>query len=90
MEGKFNHLMQIQASIKNIIFDFGAVILNIDYRLTETAFAKLGIKDFDKIYSHATQQKLFDVFEKGLITPADFRSEIRKFIKGDARRATEA
>lgn len=79
--GKFNHLMQIDASIRNIIFDFGGVILNIDYRLTEQAFAQLGLKDFDTIYSQATQKELFDVFEKGLISPAEFRTEIRKFIR---------
>lgn len=72
--------MQIDTSIKNIIFDFGGVILNIDFRLAESAFAKLGLKNFDKIYSQATQQELFDVFEKGLISPDDFRHEIRKFI----------
>ena len=75
--------MQIQTSIKNIIFDFGGVILNIDYKLTERAFAELGLTDFDTIYSQATQKELFDVMEKGLITPAEFRVEIRKFIDKD-------
>ncbi len=75
--------MQIQTHIKNIIFDFGGVILNIDYKLAEKAFAKLGLTDFDRLYSHATQKELFDEFEKGLITPADFRNGVRKFIKRD-------
>ena len=73
----------MEASIKNIIFDFGGVILNIDYKLTEQAFAKLGLKDFDRIYSQATQKELFDVFEKGLSSPDDFRKGIRKFIHDD-------
>ena len=72
--------MQIQTHIKNIIFDFGGVILNIDYKLTEKAFRELGLTDFAGIYSQATQKELFDVFEKGLISPAEFRTEIRKFI----------
>lgn len=72
--------MQIDATIKNIIFDFGGVILNIDYKLTEEAFTKLGLKDFDKIYSQTTQKELFDVFEKGLISSFDFRRAIRNFI----------
>ena len=75
--------MTIPASIKNIIFDFGGVILNIDYSLTEVAFAKLGLKDFAGIYSQATQQKLFDEFEKGQVTPADFRSEVKRYIDQD-------
>jgi HAD superfamily hydrolase (TIGR01509 family) len=72
--------MQIQASIKNILFDFGGVILNIDYKLTEAAFIKLGLIDFANMYSQATQKELFDTFEKGLISPAEFRTEIRKYI----------
>ena len=73
--------MQIDASIKNIIFDFGGVILNIDYTLTEKAFASLGLTDFDRIYSQATQKELFDKLEKGQISPGVFRTEIRKFIR---------
>ena len=80
---KFNHLMQIGASIKNIIFDFGGVILNIDYKLTQRAFAKLGVTDFDLLYSQAVQNELFDLLEKGFISPSDFRKEVRKFIHGD-------
>lgn len=83
LEGKFNQLVQIDASIKNIIFDFGGVILNIDYKLTENAFLQLGIKNFDKIYSQTTQKELFDVFEKGLIPTAEFRNQIRKYIQTD-------
>ena len=30
--------------IKNIIFDLGGVILNLDNRLTEVAFLNLGVK----------------------------------------------
>ena len=56
------------------------MILNIDYRLTEKAFGKLGLRDFDRIYSQATQTELFDALEKGLITPDEFRKEIRKFL----------
>lgn len=72
--------MQIPTPVKNIIFDFGGVILNIDYTLTEKAFAELGLTDFDKIYSQATQKDLFDRLETGRISPAAFREEIRKYI----------
>lgn len=66
---------------KNIIFDFGGVILNIDYRLTENAFAKLGLKDFASIYSKANQANLFDAFETGHLKPEQFRNEMRKYIR---------
>jgi glucose-1-phosphatase len=72
--------LRIPTHIKNIIFDFGGVILNIDYLLSEKAFEKLGFLDFKFFYSQATQKELFDSLEKGLITPEYFRNEIRKFI----------
>ena len=64
---------------KNIIFDLGGVIINIDYTLLVKAFKKLGVENFDELYSQAHQNKLFDLFEKGKISAADFRNEIRKY-----------
>ena len=72
--------MRIPTHIKNIIFDFGGVILNIDYQLSEKAFEELGFLDFKNFYSQAAQKELFDSLEKGLITPEDFRNEVRKLI----------
>ena len=33
--------------VKNIIFDLGGVLINLDYQLTRKAFEDLGVKDFD-------------------------------------------
>ena len=63
---------------KNIIFDFGGVIIRIDYHRIAAAFKKFGLGDFNAIYSQLYQHTLFDDFEKGLITPQDFRDEIRE------------
>ncbi len=65
---------------KNIIFDLGGVILNIDYSLTANAFVELGVKDFERLFSQTKQQHLFDLLDKGTISPADFRNEIRKHL----------
>ncbi len=72
--------MEISTTFKNIIFDFGGVILNIDYRLTEQAFAKLGLRDFEKIHSQKAQEEIFNAFETGMLSPGQFREEIRKYI----------
>jgi putative hydrolase of the HAD superfamily len=64
--------------IKQIIFDLGGVILNIDYHLTIKAFIDLGVEDFDGIYCQAKQINLFDDLDKGLIKPQQFRDELRK------------
>lgn len=64
--------------IKNIIFDLGGVLLNIDYQKTITAFENLGISNFDSIYSQAKQTNLFDLFETGKTTEEQFISELKK------------
>jgi len=64
--------------IKYIIFDLGGVILNIDFQQAAQAFKKLGLDDFEGLYSKATQNKLFDRLEKGLISAQDFRNELRE------------
>lgn len=58
--------------VKNIVFDLGGVILNIDYQLTVSAFEDLGIRNFDEIFSQYKQSTLSDDFEKGKITEEDF------------------
>ena len=61
---------------KNIIFDLGGVIYNINYQLTINAFKDLGISNFDQLFSQAKQQQLFDRYEKGHITTIEFRKSI--------------
>src|SRR3990167_773947 len=63
-------------SIKNIIFDLGGVILEIDYRRTYDAFHKLGASNLDKLYSSLAQDVFFDDFETGKITSELFRATI--------------
>lgn len=65
-------------SFEAIIFDLGGVLLNIDYQASKKQFEQLGIDDFDLHFSQMKQSQLFDKFEKGLITPRDFRNEIKK------------
>jgi len=64
--------------IKNIIFDLGGVILNINYNKTSEAFKELGLNNFDELYSQAQQSHLFDHLERGLISNKSFRDEIRR------------
>ena len=68
-------------TIKNIIFDLGGVILNINYKLTSLAFEEIGVKKFDAIYSKQQQQKKFNSFEKGEITSKEFIEYLKKQAK---------
>lgn len=66
------------SGIQNIIFDFGGVILNIDHLRPIEAFRKLGIPDFENLYSQAIQADLFDRLEKGTISPDAFRTSLKQ------------
>ena len=65
---------------KNIIFDLGGVLLNLDIARTEEAFLLLGMADLETIYSHSKQTGLFDLYETGKISSMEFRKEMRKFL----------
>ncbi len=65
-------------NIKNIIFDLGGVILNIDYNLTVEEFKKLNLENYDKLFTQMQQSNLFNLLETGKVTPQEFRAEIKK------------
>jgi epoxide hydrolase-like predicted phosphatase len=64
--------------IKNIIFDLGGVILNIDYKRPQEEFKKLGIKDVEILYSKQNQVELFDLLETGKISEKEFIQKIKE------------
>jgi len=73
----------ISNKIKNIIFDFGGVICNIDHLIPEKKFKELGIRDFDMMYSQAVQNNLFEDLEKNQISPQNFRTNLKLLINGN-------
>jgi putative hydrolase of the HAD superfamily len=70
--------------IKNIIFDLGGVILNIDINLTEEAFVDLGIKDFSQYFGHGFAASFFKDYEIGKISDEEFINDLRKLGDLDA------
>jgi len=64
--------------IKNIIFDYGNVIFNIDFNRVAQAWKKLGITNADEFYGHRQQDDVFNALERGQISPAAFRDRIRE------------
>ena len=69
--------------IKNIIFDLGGVLLNLDYSLTTRAFQKIdpAFNSVDALYSKQLHNHLFEDFETGAITSQQFRDGIRKLLQ---------
>lgn len=64
-------------AIKNILFDLGGVVLDIDPERTVAAFEALGLESVRENYNFPTQTGLFDRFEVGAISPAEFRDGLR-------------
>lgn len=60
------------ATIKNIIFDLGGVLINIDYNKTAGAFRNLGVNNFEDMYTQFTADALFEHLETGHTSEADF------------------
>jgi glucose-1-phosphatase len=63
--------------IKNIIFDLGGVLLNIDFSLSEKAFASLGVPNFADYIGLSNINDLFRQLETGMDEEL-FYEEFRK------------
>lgn len=72
--------MEILQEIRNIIFDLGGVLLNINPKKTIEAFGALGmdklIGDKGLTYDH----EIFYLMEQGKVTSQEFREGVRKLL----------
>ena len=62
--------------IQNLIFDFGGVIIDIDYDSVQNAFENIGIQDVRSFYQHDDHSRLVKNLETGLISEDEFREAI--------------
>jgi putative hydrolase of the HAD superfamily len=83
-EFRYLHLIMhkmIDKKINTVIFDLGGVLFDIDYKHTQKAFQELAATtDFNTVYSQQKQAGIFDEFEKGSISPAQFRQGLREWL----------
>ena len=64
--------------IKNIIFDWGGVLIHIDKRRCTEAFSQLGIAVDDELTNPYGQRVDLMDFEKGLMTVSEFHDTVRR------------
>ena len=74
MQNKLKH-------IKNIIFDLGGVIINLDTENTIHEFNKLSAIPFESVYTQKQQTELFNQFDKGEISDYDFFKTLREILR---------
>lgn len=65
-------------AIRNIIFDFGGVIHNIRYENMGKALVRLGAQGMESFYTKGGQTHEMDLFEKGMLSPAEYRDYLRQ------------
>ena len=70
-------------TIKNIIFDLGGVLMDIDPQKTANKFAELSKTSPVDIIEIHNSNNFFKDYEKGLINDQSFRDHIRNFLKVD-------
>lgn len=66
-----------QQGIKNLLIDFGGVLIDLDRQRCIDNFKKLGFQNVEDLLNIYHQQGIFMQQEKGLITPAQFRDGVR-------------
>jgi len=67
--------------IKNIIFDLGNVLLDLDWERTERAFRELLQEEYETALQRYESERLFEQLEVGKITPKDFVSQMQKMTR---------
>lgn len=65
-------------NFKNIIFDLGGVILDIDFQRTERAFMELGISNFKALFGLGHAASFFKDHEAGKITDEEFLNSLQR------------
>ena len=65
-------------SIRNIIFDLGGVIINLDIQKSVDALQQLSRTGRTVPFSQKEQSELFDLLEIGAILPEEFRRRVRE------------
>jgi putative hydrolase of the HAD superfamily len=68
-------------NIKNIIFDLGKVLLNLDFDASILAFQKLGLRKDVLDNQQAYSDPVFYELEVGKVTPEEFCSRVRNVLK---------
>lgn len=72
--------MEILKGVKNIVFDLGGVLLNINPKRTIEAFGLLGMEQLIGDKGLTYDHDIFYLMEQGKITPDEFREGVRKLL----------
>lgn len=69
-----------KSEIRNIIFDLGGVLLNINPLLPLVEFEKISGIEQDELLKRLFTEQIFEKFDTGSLSPAQFRSQLCKIM----------
>ena len=69
--------------MKNLMFDLGGVIMEIERRRAVDALKAIGLSDANEMLGEYGQQGIFLELELGNVTPQQWRDELRRHINCD-------
>ena len=72
---------------KNILFDLGGVLIDIDYEKTIRSFQAIGFPNFEHMFSQLTADELFRKLETGAVAPDDFYKVMVSVAKSNVSRS---
>ena len=67
--------------IKNIIFDLGGVILDLDINRTNQAYRDMGISNIDDLFRNGFAESFFKDYEKGNLTAEQFVEKVQNLAR---------
>lgn len=70
----------VHSDIKNIIFDLGGVIIDIDTQAIVNQMNKMGFTNVEKLHDPEFIA-ILERFEKGIVKASTFRNEVKDFLK---------
>ncbi len=73
----------VNSNIKNLIFDLGGVIINLDTARTFESFSKLSGIPARELQQKSKEVSLFGDYEKGMMSDDEFRAELKNFLAGN-------
>ena len=73
--------------MRNVIFDFGGVLLDLEPERCKAAFRELGFDEIDSLLDTAHQRGILDQMERGLITVDAFCGYVASRIRQSGRDA---
>jgi putative hydrolase of the HAD superfamily len=68
------------AAVKNLIFDLGNVLYDIDFKKMNAAFTSIGIDGMDKHFTLNKSHKLFLDLEMGFVNEQEFYEGVRALV----------